>query len=64
MSKPILKLTKRELETLEAARAILSNVVIDSRVKGESREAAALRERLLDGDQQIRRILELAALPA
>jgi hypothetical protein len=61
--KPILKLTKRELETLEAARSIMSAVIVDSRVQGESREAAALRERLRDGEQNIRRMLELAALP-
>lgn len=61
--KPILKLTRRELETLEAARSIMIAVVIDNRVQGESLDAAALRERLRDGDQQIRRMLELAALP-
>lgn len=64
MSKPLLKLSNRELNVLEQARAILSSAIVDSRVQGESREAKALRERLLDGDQQIRRIVELAALPA
>lgn len=61
--KPILKLTKRELELLEAARSLMTGVLIDSRVQGESREAAALRDRLRDGEQNIRRLLELAALP-
>lgn len=61
---PILKLKQRELETLQAARSIMTGFLIDSRIKGESREAAALREKLRDGEQMIRRILELAALPA
>jgi hypothetical protein len=58
----ILKLTKRELETLEAARSIMTGALIDSRVKGESKEAASLRDRLRDGEANIRAIMKLAAL--
>jgi len=60
--KTILKLTKRELETLEAARSIMTGALIDSRVNGESREASSLRDRLREGEANIRAITKLAAL--
>lgn len=62
MSKPILKLTTRDIERLEAAKAVMNDAVF--RLKGDSKDAAALRETLLDGDALIRRIYKLAAVPA
>ena len=59
MSKPILKLTSAELRTLDASRDLMLNLLLDSRVNGECRDAAALR----DGDALIRSIHKLAAVP-
>jgi len=64
MSKPILKFTPAESAELDGLRIIMVRVLTDSRVRGESREAAALREALRDGEALIRRIQKLAALPA
>lgn len=63
MSKPILKLTSAEIDELNGARNIMLRVLTDSRVKGECRDAAALRETLRDGEALIRRIHKLAAVP-
>lgn len=63
MSKPILKLTSAELRTLDASRDLMLKLLLDSRVNGECRDAAALRETLRDGDALIRRIHKLAAVP-
>lgn len=64
MSKPILKLTTRDIERLEAAKAVMAGALLTGRIKGDSKEAAALRETLRDGEALIRRIYQLAALPA
>ena len=63
MSRPILKLTSAEIDELNGARNIMLRVLTDSRVKGECRDAAALRETLRDGEAMIRRIHMLAAVP-
>lgn len=64
MNKPILKLTSAEQTAMNTARNLMLSVLTDSRVKGESRDAAALRETLRDGEALIRRIYKLAALEA
>jgi hypothetical protein len=63
MSKPILKLTSTEQKTLDASRDLMLKLLMDSRVKGECRDAATLRETLRDGEALIRRIYKLAAVP-
>jgi len=63
MSKPILKLTSTEQKTLDASRDLMLKLLMESRVKGECRDAAALRETLRDGEALIRRIYNLARVP-
>jgi len=63
MSKPILKLTSTEQKTLDASRDLMLKLLMESRVKGECRDAAALRETLRDGEALIRRIYKLATVP-
>lgn len=63
MSKPILKLTSAEQRRLDDARDLMLKLLMESRVKGECRDAAALRETLRDGEALIRRIHKLAAVP-
>jgi hypothetical protein len=63
MSKPILKLTSTEQKTLDASRDLMLKLLMESRVKGECRDAAALRETLRDGEALIRRIYKLARVP-
>jgi hypothetical protein len=63
MSKPILKLTSSEQKTLDVSRDLMLKLLMESRVKGECRDAAALRETLRDGEALIRRIYKLAAVP-
>jgi len=62
--KPLLKLTSGELTRLNDARDLMLFALIDNRVQGESKEAAALRSSLRDCEQIIYRIIELSKLPA
>lgn len=59
----ILKLKAGEMKTLMATRELAVTLLVDSRVQGESKEAAALRESLRDLERLVCRIDGLAKLP-
>lgn len=59
----ILKLKAGEMKTLMATRELAVVLLVDNRVQGESKEAAALRESLRDLERLVCRIDGLAKLP-
>lgn len=64
MSKPFVKLTAAEIRLLVGARLTLKELGDGVRVKPESREAKAFNDAALDAMGAIRRLLEMADLPA